>query len=101
MTIEITSPDVEALIRERMEAGSFKNPEDLIREVLKSSSDEKTLASVSATEDRRAAGRKSLVEVFAPVRGMNLEFSRDQSASRRVDLGCVEASSSIQMFLRN
>ena len=37
MTIEITSPDVEALIRQRMEAGSFKSPEDLIREVLKSS----------------------------------------------------------------
>lgn len=37
MTIEITSPDVEALIRQRMEAGSFKTPEDLIREVLMSS----------------------------------------------------------------
>jgi hypothetical protein len=36
MTIEITSPDVEALIRQRMEAGLFKTPEDLIREVLKS-----------------------------------------------------------------
>jgi hypothetical protein len=36
MTIEITSPDVEALIRQRMEAGFFKTPEDLIREVLKS-----------------------------------------------------------------
>jgi adenosine/AMP kinase len=37
MTIEITSPDVEALIRQRMEDGFFKTPEDLIREVLKSS----------------------------------------------------------------
>lgn len=37
MTIEITSPDVEALIHERMAAGSFKTPEDLIRVVLKSS----------------------------------------------------------------
>ena len=37
MTIEITSPDVEALIRQRMETGFFKSPEDLIREVLKSS----------------------------------------------------------------
>ena len=37
MTIEITSPDVEALIRQRMEAGFFKTAEDLIREVLKSS----------------------------------------------------------------
>jgi hypothetical protein len=37
MTIEITNPDVEALIRQRMEAGLFKTPEDLIREVLRSS----------------------------------------------------------------
>jgi len=36
MLIEITSLDVEALIRQRMEAGFFKTPEDLIREVLRS-----------------------------------------------------------------
>lgn len=87
MTIEITSPDVEALIRQRMEAGSFKSPEDLIREMLKSSPDEKMFTPASAAERRRAAGRKSLVEVFAPLRGTNLDFSRSQSASRPVDLG--------------
>ncbi len=37
MTIEITSPDVEALIRQRMQAGAFNSPEDLIREALRSS----------------------------------------------------------------
>jgi hypothetical protein len=37
MTIEITSPDVEALIRQRMQAGAFKTPEDFIREALRSS----------------------------------------------------------------
>lgn len=37
MTIEITSPDVEAMIRQRMQAGAFDTAEDLIREVLKSS----------------------------------------------------------------
>lgn len=36
-TIEITSPDLETLIRQRMQAGSFKTPEDLLREVLQSS----------------------------------------------------------------
>lgn len=35
MTIEITSPDVEALIRQRMLAGSFKTAEDLIRAALR------------------------------------------------------------------
>jgi Arc/MetJ-type ribon-helix-helix transcriptional regulator len=37
MTIEITSPELEALIRQRMQAGAFKNPEDLIREALRTS----------------------------------------------------------------
>ena len=37
MTIEITSPDVEALIHQRMQTGAFKNPEDLIRAALRSS----------------------------------------------------------------
>lgn len=37
MTIEITSPDVEALIQQRMQAGVFKSPEDLIRAALRSS----------------------------------------------------------------
>lgn len=36
MTIEITSPDVEALIQQHMQAGAFKTPEDLIRVVLRS-----------------------------------------------------------------
>jgi hypothetical protein len=38
MTIEITSPDVEALIRQRMRSGAFNSPEDLLREVLRSPS---------------------------------------------------------------
>lgn len=37
MTIEITSPDLEALIQQRMQAGAFKSPEDLIRAALRSS----------------------------------------------------------------
>ena len=36
MTIEITNPEVEALIQQRMQAGSFKSPEDLIRAALSS-----------------------------------------------------------------
>ncbi len=34
MTLEINSPELEALIRQRMQAGSFKNAEDVIREAL-------------------------------------------------------------------
>ena len=37
MTIEITSPDVEALLQQWMQTGAFKNPEDVIRAALRSS----------------------------------------------------------------
>jgi hypothetical protein len=43
MTIEINSPDLEALIRRRMQAGSFSNPEDFLREVLRSPTHTETL----------------------------------------------------------
>jgi len=36
MTIEITSPDLEMLIQQRMKAGAFRNPEELIRAALAS-----------------------------------------------------------------
>lgn len=35
MTIEITNPELEALIRQRMEAGAFRSPQDLIRAILR------------------------------------------------------------------
>jgi hypothetical protein len=47
---------------------------------------EKSPAPASVAERRRAAGRKSLVEVFAPLRGLNLDFSRNKCTSRPVDL---------------
>jgi Arc/MetJ-type ribon-helix-helix transcriptional regulator len=40
MTIEITSPDVEALIRQRMQTGVFKSPEDVILHALRTSKSE-------------------------------------------------------------
>ncbi len=39
MTIEITRPEVEALIRERLESGQFKDAEDVILQALRSSAD--------------------------------------------------------------
>ena len=42
MTIEITSPDVEALIRQRMQSGAFKSPEDVILAALRSQPDTRT-----------------------------------------------------------
>lgn len=35
---------------------------------------------------RRPPGRKSLVELFEPLRGLDLDFSRNESTGRPVDL---------------
>ena len=37
MTIQITRPEVEALIKERLESGQFKDAEDVILQALRSS----------------------------------------------------------------
>ena len=84
MNLEIHRPELMQRVNAQIQSGHFHDADELIEKAL-DALEEKTLA--SATERRRAAGRKSLVEVFAPLRGMNLDFGRNESASRPVDLG--------------
>jgi len=51
MTIQITRPEVEALIKERLCRGGFRDAEDVILQALKSSEAEAT----TAGEERAAA----------------------------------------------
>lgn len=48
MTIQITRPEVEALINRRLETGSFRDAEDVILQALKSSE-----ADTQGTDERR------------------------------------------------
>ncbi len=48
MTIEISSPEVEQLIAQRMLSGAFKSHEELIREALRSQPDTRTGADLIA-----------------------------------------------------
>jgi Arc/MetJ-type ribon-helix-helix transcriptional regulator len=86
MNLEIRKPELVQRVNAHIRAGQFHDTDELIEKAL-DALEEKTPAPASPAERRRAAGRKSLVEVFAPLRGMNLDFSRNQSASRPVDLG--------------
>lgn len=54
MIIEIASPDVGALIRQRVQAGAFQNPEDLLRELLLSSDTAETCTGVDLVAAMRA-----------------------------------------------
>ena len=65
MTIQINSPEVEALIKRRLETGAYKDAEDVILEALKSSKPEKADGG-----DRRAAIER--LKNFGKTHGLSL-----------------------------
>lgn len=81
MTIQITKPEVEALINQRLQAGGFKDAEDVILQALQSSPPKP-----QTTPQSEVPPEKDIEELFAPLRGLNIEFSRNPSTGRPVDL---------------
>jgi hypothetical protein len=84
MTIQITKPEVEALINQRLKSGGFEDAEDVILQALQSSPSEPSTMPQSET----GHARKSLQEVFAAVRGLadDVDFTRNSSTGRPADL---------------
>ena len=82
MTIEIHRPELEALIRERLNSGAFQNAEDVIMQALRSAP--------AAEPPHRRTGQE-LIDLCAKVRGLLTDeevdtlFSRTHSFSRPVD----------------
>ncbi len=78
MTIQITRPEVEALINQRLRSGAFKDAEDVILQALQS----------CPPPPLQAQPGRSLVEVFEAIRGLgdDLDFSRNPSTGRPVNL---------------
>lgn len=69
MTIQITKPELEALINQRLQAGGFQDAEDVVFQALQSSP-----PTAAPTPQPNAPPAKDLVELFAPLRGLNLDF---------------------------
>jgi hypothetical protein len=84
MTIQITKPEVEALINERLQTGDFKDAEDVILQALRASVPNAGVTQQIAT----ARSDGTLREVFDAVRGLadDIDFSRNQSVGRPVDV---------------
>ena len=87
MNLEIHNPELVQRVTSHIQTGHFHDTDELIERALDALEGKMPAPTSSAAERRRAAGRKSLVEVFAPLRGMNLDFSRNKSAGRPVVLG--------------
>lgn len=78
MTIEL-KPEQERILQEALRQGRFQSVEQALDEALQS-------IVPPSTEAKPKAGKRSLVEVFAPLRGLDLDFSRNASTGRPVEL---------------
>ena len=78
MIIQITQPEVEAIIQQRLKSGAFQDAEDVISQALRSSPE----------PEAPSLSIKTLDELFARIRGLaeDLDFSRNRSTGRPVDL---------------
>jgi len=81
LTIEITRPEIEALINQRLQTGGFKDAEDVVFQALQSSPPHATTP--ASTE---AANAKDMFELFAPLRGLNLDFEVDRKKDTGRDI---------------
>ena len=81
MTIEL-KPEQELILREALRQGRFHSVEEALDQAIRSITPPTELPA----RVKRQPGKKSLVEVFAPLRGLDLDFSRNESTGRPVDL---------------
>jgi hypothetical protein len=74
----------------KFRAAIFRNTDELLTKALDALEEKETTATVSAPPApyQRPPGRKSLVELFeaSPWKGLDLDFSRNRTSSRPVDL---------------
>jgi hypothetical protein len=66
MTIQITKPEIEALISQRLQSGGFKDAEDVILQALKTSQSTRSIAE----QDRSAAIER--LKTFGKTHGLSL-----------------------------
>jgi hypothetical protein len=77
MTLEIHKPELVQRLNAHMRNGPFHDTDELLEKALDALEEK-----APAAERRRAAGRKSLVELFQPLQGLDLDFSRNKSDGR-------------------
>ncbi len=81
MTIEL-KPEQERILQEALRQGRFHSVEEALDRAIQSIAPQECWPKVN----KRPAHKKSLVEVFAPLRGLNLDFSRNPSTGRPIEL---------------
>lgn len=87
MTIEITKPEVQALIEKRLRTGEFASADDVIFDALRCSELEHD-SRVDTDGTTTQTGFRNLAELLAnsPLAGADLDFERSQDYPRAVDI---------------
>jgi hypothetical protein len=82
VTIEL-QPDEQRIINDAVRSGEYAKPEDVISDALSAWQKQRTSVGSRGEYVSRA---KDLVELFAPLHGLDLDLSRNPSPGRSVDL---------------
>jgi len=87
MNIEIRTPELEQRMRVQIQSGQFHDVDELLTKALDALEEKGTVAPATAPY-QRPPGKKSLVEVCDPIRGLtdDLDFSRNKSGARPIEL---------------
>jgi hypothetical protein len=85
MQLEIESPELEALIAERLESGGSQAIEEILLRALSAAPVPEPPGDAAS---HRQTGRKSLAALFAdsPFRGVDLHIERDEDTGRDLRL---------------
>ena len=79
MNLEIHKPELMQRVNAQIQSRHLTGVDELLEQAL-DALDEKSPATASAVSE------KDIEELFAPLRGLNLDFSRNPSTGRPVDL---------------
>ena len=74
MNLEIHEPELVQRVNAQIQSRQLHNADELIEKAL------------DALDEKSPAPAKDIEELFAPLRGLNLDFSRNPSTGRPVDL---------------
>ncbi|MCX6611746.1 MAG: hypothetical protein NTW74_12950 [Acidobacteria bacterium] len=86
MNIEITMPELEALIQQHLRNGTFKSPEDVILHALRSTKLQPSVQAPNTPSEQASFGNLSDLLLSSPLSGANLDLTRTQDYPRSLDL---------------
>jgi hypothetical protein len=86
MNIEITMPELEALIQLHMRNGTFKSPEDVILYALRSTKLQPSAQAPNTPSEQANFGNLSDLLLSSPLSGANLDLTRTQDYPRLLEL---------------